>query len=105
MKKIITAVILMMGLSLQAWDIHQWDVNRQNSNNGGYQSSNYGSSGGYQGSSGNRYQYDLSNQNDRLNYNVDIGAQQRDNYNNVVNGTNGKVQQDHRNGQYGGGIY
>lgn len=97
MKKIITAVILVTGLSLQAYDIHQYDMNRQNSN--------YGNNGGYQGSSGNRYQYDLSNQNDRLNYSVDIGAQQRDNYNNVVNGTNGKVQQDRNNGQYGGGIY
>lgn len=96
MKKIITAVILMTGLSLQAYDIHQYDMDRQNSN--------YGNSGGYQGSSGNRYQYDMSNGHDRLNYSVDTGAQQRDYYNNMYD-TSGNRQQDRNNGQYGSGIY
>lgn len=95
MKKIITAAILMAGLSLQAYDIHQYDMGRSQTNN---------QPSGYQGGSGNRYQYDMNNGNDRLNYSVDTGAQQRDYYNNMYD-TSGNRQQDRSNGQYGGGVY
>ena len=95
MKKIITVAILMAGLSLQAYDIHQYDMGKSQTNN---------QSSGYQGSSGQRYQYDMSNGNDRLRYSTDVGAQQRDNNYNMYN-TNGNVQKDKNNGQYGGGLY
>ncbi len=55
-------------------------------------------SGGYRGSSGSRYQYDLNNQYDRNNYSVDIGAQQRD-YLNL------NRSYDKSFGQFGGGMY
>lgn len=86
----------MTGLSLQAYDIHQYDMSHQNSN--------YGNNGGYQGNSGNRYQYDMSNGNDRAAYSTDTGAQQRDYYYNMYN-TSGNRQQDQSYGQYGSGIY
>jgi hypothetical protein len=95
MKKIITVAIIMAGLSLQAYDIRQYDMGKSQTNN---------QSSGYQGSSGNRYQYDMSNGNDRAAYSTDTGAQQRDYYNNMYN-TSGNVQQDRSNGQFGGGIY
>lgn len=37
-----------------------------------------GSNGGYQGSSGTRYEYDMNNPVDRNRYNVDLDAQRRD---------------------------
>lgn len=95
MKKIIAVAILMAGLSLQAYDIHQYDVGRSQTNN---------QPSGYQGNSGNRYQYDMSNGNDRAAYSTDTGAQQRDYYNNMYD-TSGNRQLDTSYGQYGGGIY
>lgn len=95
MKKMITVAILMVGLSLQAYDIRQYDMGRSQTNN---------QSSGYQGSSGNRYQYDMSNGNDRAAYSTDTGAKQRDYYNNMYD-TSGNRQQDRSNGLYGGGIY
>jgi hypothetical protein len=53
---------------------------------------------GYYGSSGSRYQYDLSNPIDRQNYGVDTGAQMRDMY-------NYDRYYDQGLGQFGGGIY
>lgn len=95
MKKIITLAILMAGLSLQAYDIHQYDVGSNQTNN---------QQSGYQGDSGQRYQYDMNNGNDRAAYSVDTGAQQRDNNYNMYN-TSGNKQADSYSGQYGGGVY
>ena len=58
------------------------------------------SSSGYSSSSGNRYQYDLSNPGDRTGYSIDLDAQRRDKMNldpsrNIDRGV----------GQFGGGIY
>lgn len=95
MKKILIAAILIAGLSLQAYDIHQYDVGSNQTNN---------QQNSYQGNSGQTYQYDMNNGNDRLNYSVDTGAQQRDYYNNMYD-TSGNRQTDSYSGQYGGGIY
>ena len=62
------------------------------------------SADGYQGDSGQKYQYDMNNGNDRLKYSVDIDAQQRDQRNDMYD-TSGKVQQDKYLGQHGGGAY
>lgn len=86
---------LIVGLYLQAYDIHQYDVGSNQTNN---------QKSGYQGNSGQTYQYDMNNGNDRLNYSVDTGAQQRDYYNNMYD-TSGNRQTDSYSGQYGGGIY
>lgn len=60
----------------------------------------YESGGGYQGASGARYQYDLSNPADRDRYSVDLGAQRRD----MVDGQLDVGRQpDRLRGQYGGG--
>lgn len=95
MKKIITVAIFMAGLSLQAYDIHQYDMGRSQTNN---------QQSAYQGNSGQTYQYNMSNGSDRAAYSVDTGAQQRDNNYNMYN-TSGNKQQDRSNGQYGGGVY
>ncbi len=43
-----------------------------------YQVADAGSSSGYRGSSGSRYEYDLSNSADRGRYSIDLDAQRRD---------------------------
>ncbi len=53
---------------------------------------------GYQGSSRQKYKYDLSNPVDRFNYSGDLAAQHRDS-------TNLNVQMDRGMGQHGGGAY
>jgi hypothetical protein len=55
--------------------------------------------------SGKRYQYDLSQPMDRVGYSTDIGAQQRDKYDSMYNNYDNHIQNDRRQGQYGGGIY
>lgn len=61
----------------------------------------YGSdSNGYEGSSGSRYQYDLSNPSDRNRYGIDLDAQRRD----QMSLDPGRSL-DRGMGQYGGGIY
>ena len=57
------------------------------------------SDGGYQGSSGARYQYDLSNPADRGRYSIDLDAQRRDQLSVDVGRS-----QDLLRGQYGGGL-
>lgn len=57
-------------------------------------------SGGYQGSSGSGYQYDMNNGSDRNSYSIDLDAQRRDQMYNGVD-----ISQDRLRGQYGGGIY
>ncbi len=65
-----------------------------------------GNNGGYQSNSGQQYQYDMSNGNDRLNYSVDTDAQQRDMRSKLYNpSANQNRQQDQSTGQYGGGVY
>ena len=56
--------------------------------------------GGYESSTGNRYEYDLSDPGDRVEYEVDPGAQLRDEIS--VDPTR-EIDQDL--GEYGGGIY
>jgi len=61
----------------------------------------YGSSGGYQGSSGAQYQYDMNNPVDRNRYSTDLDAQRRDQIQGSVDvGTS----MDSARGQYGGGF-
>ena len=60
---------------------------------------------GYKSDSGKRYQYDLNNQHDKISYSTDIDAQQRDKYDNLYNNYDRHIQNDHQQGQYGGGIY
>ena len=55
--------------------------------------------GGYQGSSGSSYQYDLNNGSDRNSYSIDLDAQRRD----QMNLNSGNL--DGLRGQQGGGIY
>lgn len=66
----------------------------------GTQTSTSSSNSGYQGSSGNKYQYDLSKPMDRIGYDTDPSAQIRDKLN--VNPTRSL---DFNMGQNGGGIY
>ena len=54
----------------------------------------------YQGSSGNTYQYDMSNPVDRNRYSTDTSAQIRD-----MTSVNTTRSMDSSRGQYGGGIY
>ena len=58
------------------------------------------SSSGYQGSSGSKYQYDLSNPSDRNSYSIDLSAQRRDQLD-----VSPSRSLDSGLGQYGGGIY
>lgn len=60
----------------------------------------------YKSNSGQTYQYDMSNGNDRLGYSTDTDAQQRDMRSNMYdNSANIDRQRDEATGQYGGGIY
>ena len=59
----------------------------------------YGASGGYQGSSGAQYQYDLNNSVDRNRYSTDVDAQRRD----MQKINPGSL--DELRGQNGGGYY
>lgn len=54
----------------------------------------------YQGYSGTRYKYDLSNPMDKVQYDIDVNAQMKDKLNDWKPG----VQLDRGMGQYGGGI-
>jgi len=60
---------------------------------------------GYESDSGKRYQYNLSQPMDRVGYSTDIGAQQRDKDDSIYNNYDNHIQNDRRQGQYGGGIY
>jgi hypothetical protein len=40
-----------------------------------------------------------------IGYSTDIGAQQRDKYDSIYNNYDNHIQNDRRQGQYGGGIY
>ncbi|MCI7352182.1 MAG: hypothetical protein PUK61_03485 [[Actinobacillus] rossii] len=55
---------------------------------------------GYQSSTGTRYQYDMSNPSERLNYSLDLDAQRRDS-----NSLDLNRELDRGLGQQGGGIY
>ena len=70
--------------------------------NGVCQGANIGNgNSAYQGSSGQQYQYDMSNANDRISYSTDLDAQRRDSY----NSGNPNTFIDKSTGQYGGGVY
>jgi len=55
----------------------------------------------YSGNSGRTYQYDLSNQHDRLRYSTDTSAQKRD----MSGGSYVDRTRDQGRGQFGGGMY
>lgn len=57
---------------------------------------------GYQGDSGNNYQYDMNDQSDRNDYSYDTDAQRRDS---MYQDIGGGRSQDQGYGQNGGGIY
>jgi len=62
----------------------------------------------YVGNSGQEYQYDSSRYDDRIKYNNDLGAQQRDREYNTYRApfnSNNNQQRDRDQGQYGMGIY
>ena len=54
----------------------------------------------YEGSSGTKYQYDLSDHSDKLDYSIDLDAQMRDSLS-----VDPSRSLDQGLGQYGGGIY
>jgi putative salt-induced outer membrane protein YdiY len=86
--------LLLVSASTVAQDI---DVSVDDSSTSIYSDS---SNRGYESSTGNRYEYDLSNPGDRVRYDVDVGAQMRDEMS--VSPTR---EIDRDLGQYGGGIY
>lgn len=67
--------------------------------NSGYSSDDSGSSRGYRGSSGSRYEYDMNNPADRARYSINLDAQRRDQLSVDVGRS-----QDRLRGQYGGGL-
>jgi len=66
----------------------------------GYGNNNDSQENDYQGSSGTKYQYDMSNGSDRNRYSIDLDAQRRD----QMSIDTGR-KQDRSRGQYGGGVY
>ena len=60
-----------------------------------------GSDGGYQGSSGTRYDYNLNNPVERDRYNIDLDAQRRDQMNGRYDAGRSL---DQLQGQFGGGV-
>lgn len=81
-------IIILLGSSILAYD--------------GYI---YGNNSGYKSDSKNTYEYDLSKPLDRLGYQTDTGAQQRDDYDRRYNNYDNHIEKDRSKGQYGGGIY
>lgn len=93
MKKVIctTAIgllVAIIALPAMAWDYDNDPYDR--SGNPNYR---------YQGSSGTQYQYDLSKPSDQLRYELDLGAQMRDELS-----VDPRRELDQGLGQYGGGI-
>ena len=86
--------ILFMSAQVVAQDV---DVSVDDSSTSIYSNS---SSRGYESSTGNRYQYDLSDPGDRVEYGVDVDAQMRDDMS--INPTR---ELDRGLGEYGGGVY
>jgi len=71
-----------------------------------YYGSGSNSNSGYKSNSGQTYQYDMNNGNDRLKYSTDTDAQQRDMRSNMYdNSANIDSKRDRATGQYGGGVY
>lgn len=87
----ILLILIVVSSMLQSYDIHQYDVNRNSSSN----------NGGYQGDSGQRYQYDMNSPSDRIDYSYDLDAQRRDSQYDY----SGNVNRDRSYGQYGAGRY
>lgn len=85
-------ILLISSFSLEAYDVHQYDMDRKQHEN---------HNNGYQGSSGQRYQYDLSKPSDRIDYMYDKDAQRRDSQYDY----SGNSQRDSMYGQHGGGRY
>ena len=97
MNKIFLVVLFFVGTSSAYARCESYDYNCYYQNQ--YNSSNDTRSQ-YKGSSGARYQYDLSNPIDKMNYDMDYGAQIRDQIN-----VNPSRSLDRQMNQYGGGIY
>ena len=76
---------------------------RDNSNfGGGFNGNSNYDSNGYQGNSGTKYQYDMSNPSDRIDYSTDLDAQRRDS---MYQDVGGGRYRDNSYGQQGGGVY
>ena len=90
--------ILVATLFLSAAVVAQdFDVSVDDSSTNMYSNS---SSRGYESSTGNRYQYDMSDPGDAVEYSVDVEAQMRDDMS-----VNPSREIDRGLGEYGGGIY
>ncbi len=102
MKKLtLTLLFVASGALAQDTDVYGNDSSTQIYGSGS-SSGSYGTSEsrGYESSTGNRYEYDLSDPGDQLEYGVDLDAQMRDSTS--VNPTR---ELDRGLGEYGGGIY
>jgi hypothetical protein len=91
MKRLISTVALVFC----ATSAYSYDYNNGYGNSYGNNQNN-----GYESSFGNRYQYDMSDPSDRLDYSVDIDAQMRDRMS-----VEPSRSLDRGLGEYGGGIY
>jgi|SaaInlStandDraft_7_1057024.scaffolds.fasta_scaffold21022_4 hypothetical protein len=91
--KMLINTICLMSLALLTGAANAWE-NVPTTSTYGNQDNNY------QSSSGARYQYDMSNPSDRIDYSVDVDAQRRDQMN-----VDPSRSLDQGLGQYGGGIY
>lgn len=89
MKKVLLGVML-VGCSLMAYDYGYNNPYSTDDNDNEYK---------YEGSSGTKYKYDLSDPSDRIDYSMDLDAQMNDSLN-----VNPGVGLDRGMGQYGGGI-
>lgn len=87
MKKILLLILILSPLSTNAWDnkkhLNQPEKNRP-----------------YESTMGNKYQYDLSDPVDKMDYSVDLDAQMRDKMN-----INPSRELDKGLGEIGGGIF
>lgn len=89
MKKILS-IVAITTLSTSAYS-YNYDYGYGNQNN---------SNNGYESSFGNKYQYDMSDPSDRIDYSIDVDAQMRDRLS-----VEPSRDLDRGLGQYGGGIY
>jgi len=94
MKKLLFSIVVfcvaLTSILTLAWSQYGFDQERYDSQG----QPNYR----YRGSSGKEYQYDLSRPQDELRYELDLGAQMRDQLN-----VDPRIELDRELGQYGGG--
>jgi len=101
MKKMIaTATLSVLLSSAYADDYNYGYESSQNDSGYGSNSSQSSSNSGYKSTTGTRYQYDMSDPSDRVDYSVDVDAQMRDRLN-----VDPSRSLDQGLGEHGGGIY